>query len=149
MDGTSLIVDLIPSIVLDEPITAKDVEDDDPTSKALKKIINGARPIVEQNRCFRVRFDWVQSVVIQEEFVELFEVLQTEIDAPPTILKGKGWFPFLEVENSKWRAALSDYQGGDVPDLKHFRMVSMETHLDVLGTLETTEWIDQTVEQVT
>lgn len=85
----------------------------------------------------------MSAVVVQKEFVELFDCFQADFDAAPKVIGGEGWLPFLEVENSHWRAALPEYQRGDRDALKHYRIGSMETHLDLFGFLESTEWVEQ------
>ncbi|WP_394730525.1 hypothetical protein [Altererythrobacter sp. GH1-8] len=140
LDGTFLSVDLIPSVVLDEPVQASDPSGTPELDKIISDLEKAARPIVEAKSVLRAEFESVQACVIQEEFVELFEKLIADFDAPPRILGQKGWFPFLRVLNSSWREELPDYQGGDWPELHHYKIVSMETHLDILGVLVATEW---------
>ena len=129
LDGNFLSVDLIPSVVLDEPVQASDPSGNPDLDKIISDLEKGARPIVEAKSVLRAEFESVQACVIQEEFVELFENLISDFDAPPRILGQKGWFPFLRVLNSSWRKKLPDYQGGDWPELHHYKIVSMETPL--------------------
>lgn len=145
MDGTNMFLDLIPSKIIDHPPTLPTAPLKNPDSVVLDELLRNSRPIVEGAHFLRVHFEWIQAVSIQEEFVELFEIFNTDNDKAPTLKGGRGWFPFLEVVNSKWRQKLPDYQGGDDPQLKHYKIVSMETHLDVMGVLESTEWLEQEI----
>ena len=89
----------------------------------------------------RVWFESVAAIVIQEEFVELHPTLQANHDHAPRLGDGKALYPFLILANSRWKQRLPDYQGGDAPELKHFQIFSMETHIDILGCLEKIEWL--------
>lgn len=140
MDGTSWTLDLIPRVVLDEPVR-KAALTGNPTEDQLNSILEGARPIVEATQCLRVEFHWVQACVVQEEFVELFNTFTIDPSLLPKLRGGRGCFPFLLVNDSEWRATLPDYQGGDWPELKHYMLFSMETHVNLLGILHSFEWI--------
>ncbi|QYJ07123.1 hypothetical protein [Qipengyuania flava] len=141
LDGTGLIADLIPSVTLDSEVQIGGFSDDPDVEAELQSVFGKGRPIVEGDRVFRLEFDAVQAVVIQEEFVDLFNVLAAELDNLPKIPDAKGAFPFLVAEESEWRSRLPDYQGGDDPELKHFKIFSMETQVDILGRLAGFEWV--------
>lgn len=130
--GDYLVADLVPSVVLEQPI-----EIPDPCLSSLRN----ARPIVEAERCLRVRFSAILAVAVEEEFIEAFTELKTKSDLP-RIPDQKATFPFLKVSNSSWKAKIPDYQGGDNPDLHHYKMFSMDISVDILGFLDGTEWID-------
>ncbi len=140
MDGTAWTFDLIPSLTLDTPVR-KSPPTGNPTEDQINKILEGSRPIVEAANLLRLEFYSVQACVVQEEFVELYDEFSIQPDSFPLLKDGKGCFPFLLVENSKWRATLPDYQGGDWPELQHYMMLSMETHVNLLGILDSIEWV--------
>lgn len=140
MDGTFWTLDLIPSVVLDKPI-GKAAPTPNPVDAQFNRMLEGARPIVEADKVLRVEFNSVQACVVQEEFVDLFDALQIDLQSLPLLEHGKGCFPFVLVEGSEWRASLPDYQGGDCDELKHFMLFSMETHLSLLGIMESYEWV--------
>lgn len=140
MDGTGWTVDLVPQVVLDKPV-GKSAPTGNPTEDQINKMLEGARPIVEANKCLRVQFHSVQACVVQEEFVDLFNTFSVDPPLLPKLLDAKGCFPFLLVNDSEWRATLPDFQGGDWPELKHYMLFSMETHINLLGILHSFEWI--------
>ena len=140
MDGTAWTLDLIPSAVVDHPV-GKATPSSNPTDDQFNKMLEGAHPIVEARKLLRVQLHSVQACVVQEEFVELFDTFDVDPKHMPLLQSGRGYFPFLLVGNSSWRATLPDYEGGDWPDLKHYMFFSMETHVNVLGILESFEWV--------
>ena len=140
MHETAWTLDLIPSVVVDKPICAAPTSSN-PVDDQINKMLEGARPIVEASKLLRVQFHSVQACVVQEEFVELFDTFELDPEDLPLLQSGRWRFPFLLVENSSWRATLPDYEGGDWPDLKHYMFLSMETHLNVLGIMESFEWV--------
>lgn len=135
LDGTTVVVDLIPSVVLNEP-----TEDYYPDIPGLDKILSNARPIIESRRFMRVHFSSVLAISVQEEFVNIAGVLKFDLGDLPKFFDGRTPYPFLHVVNSWWKSRLPDYQGRDTPDLKHFKILSMETCIDLIGYLEKTEW---------
>lgn len=141
LDGTAACFDLIPSVVVDQPLRRPDLPREFATDDVIAGMLTGGRPIVEADRLMRVWFETVAAIVIQEEFVQLHPTLQVNYDHAPRVRGGKALYPFLIVANSTWKQRLPDYQGGDDPNLKHFQFVSMETHIDVLGRLEKIEWL--------
>lgn len=139
IDGTVATMDLIPSLVLDRS-TDEMLQDKDPN---INKLIARSKPIVEAKRFLRVHFDCIHAVVIQEEFVDSVAVVEAELDSAPRIKPDSpAPYPFLRVINSEWKRFIPDYQGGESPDLDHFKILSMETCADVLGCVENTEWLE-------
>lgn len=141
MAGTTWTMELVPSVVLEQPV-GRVPPSGNATDDQINRILEGSRPIVEAHTVLRLQFYSVQACVVQEEFVELFQTFRIKPDLFPVLDGGKGCFPFLLVENSHWRATLPDYEGGDWPDLKHYMMLSMETHVNLLGILDSVEWIE-------
>jgi hypothetical protein len=141
LDGTAACFDLIPSVVLDRRSERTDFPTETASDEAIADMLAGGRPIVEASRLMRVWFESVSAVVIQEEFVELHPTLQSSYDQAPRLKGGKAVYPFLIVTNSQWKRRLPDYQGGDSATLKHFKILSMESHIDILGFLEKIEWL--------
>lgn len=137
LDGRTLIIDLIPSVELDEYV-AEVIPGGNPE---LNKILAGSKPIVESNRFLRAYFDGIMALFIQEEFVEILDILAFDFNKKPRFENGQA-YPFLHVVNSRWKRCLPDYQGRDDPNLKHFKIVSMETCVDLLGYFEKVEWLD-------
>ena len=140
LDGTAACFDLIPSVVVDRPPDETDIPTGSAVDDVIADMLTRSRPIVEADRLMRVWFDSVSAIVIQDEFVELHPTLQPNYDHAPRLRGGKALYPFLIVADSRWKQRLPDYQGGDDPDLKHFQLFSMETHVDILGRLEKVEW---------
>lgn len=137
LDGTAATVDLIPSIVLDEPTAIVDRD----ISPKINEILGSAKPIVEANRLMRVHLDFIHAFVIQEEFIQLVDIPEGDIKNIPRIDDG-ATYPFLRVANSEWKRGLEDYQGRDDPQLHHFKFLSMETHIDVLSQIWGIEWLE-------
>ena len=138
LNGTALTVDLIPSVVLDEPSNIIDPK----LSPEINKILAGSRPVVEANRFMRVYFDVILAIAIQEEFIKIIEILNKDLDSAPRLPDNRAPYPFLRVVNSEWKNSVPDYQGGDHLNLAHFRIVSMETCIDILGYFDKTEWLE-------
>ena len=138
LNGTEATVDLVPSVVLDKP--SKTIDPDIPTD--INKVLAGSRPIIESNSFMRVYFDGILAIAIQEEFIEIIEILNKNLKSAPRLSDGCAPYPFLRVVNSEWKYCLPDYQGRGDPNLTHFKIVSMETCVDILGCIEKTEWLD-------
>ena len=140
VDGAWVQLDLIPSVVLDDE--ADVLTGDSSFDEEFTPILGKGRPIVEADKCLRVVFEGVAAFVVQDEFVELFEALEEQYSDLPKLPDSPGVLPFLEVENSDWRRTLPDYQGGDAAELKHFKIFSMETTVDILAQLTTHAWVE-------
>lgn len=136
--GTYLVADLVPSVVLDQPT---DILDPD-WPPELNRVFAGSKPIIEADRCLRVRFESILAVAVEEEFIELFDELKFQSKEIPLMPDQKACFPFIKVLNSKWKARIPEYQGGNNADLNHFKILSMDTCVDILGYFKNTEWID-------
>lgn len=139
LDGTSAVIDLIPSVVLEK---SPDVIQQDPIP-VLNEMLARSKPIVEGDFFMRVHFDWIHALVIQEEFIELVDVCDLDLKNAPRMTPGddRAIYPFLRVLNSEWKSNLADYEGGDDLQLDHFKMFSMETHIDVIGDIQNIEWL--------
>ncbi len=145
IDGLWASFDLIPSVTSDRP-------SDDLTqglNPKLNAILKDTQPIVEAKRFMRVSFNVALAVFVQDEFIETVSMLETNLDSGPRMPQSpykKAIFPFLQITNSKWKQCVPDYQGGDAEHLKHFKMFSMETCIDVLAYTNemNVEWKDQT-----
>jgi hypothetical protein len=145
LDGAAAVFELIPSFVSSQAVGRGHYSDHAETDEALNKIMEGGRPIIEAENKLCVRFSFVNAVVVQEEFVGLHPVLEASLDDLPRMRNHPGVFPFLKVSQSAWKARLPEYQGGDSPDIEHFKLFSMETHVDVLGVFENAEWMPNRV----
>jgi hypothetical protein len=139
LDGRNAVFDLIPSVVLDKP--TKILDPDFPPE--LNNILSGARPVVKSKRFMRVYFECIMAVSIQEEFVDIISILDDDLDSAPRLSDRRAPYPFLKVINSNWKNCLPDYQGRDDQNMAHFKIVSMETCIDVLGYLEKIEWLEK------
>lgn len=133
LDGTDAIVELIESHDTGE--TGEIPEDADP---ALKKILSQSTLITSSGRFTRLRFYDVQAIVIQDESRDIVDVIKSDLNLFPRLPIGVT-YPFMKVVNSRWKKILPDYQGGDDPDIQHFKIVSMKTCIDVLACLEKVE----------
>lgn len=137
LDGTYWEVELIPSVVVENAGS----ENIDGYSKEISEILSDAKPILEADRALRLEFFNVVATVIQEEFVSIFAepkpygAIKNEQGKDITSLN------IYRVKNSKWREKLPDHEGGDNPALEHFKLLSMECCIDILGVLEKGEWV--------
>jgi hypothetical protein len=138
LDATNLVADLVPSVVLDE--LAEVVHRD--LNPELSQILAGTKPITDDSRFMRVHFDRLVAAIIQEEFIDIVEETKLDLSGAQSLPSGKSIYPFLRVENSRWKQSVPDYQGRDHPDLAHFKIVSMETCIDLIAHLDHYEWIE-------
>lgn len=137
LDGNALTLDLVPSVVSPDPV---DVGDE--TDEALRDLKARSQLIVEGNTCLRLSFETVLAVAVREEFVDLFgDLYQGLPDAAPKLANSLAVWPLLEVMESPWKSTLPDYQGGDDDNLRHFKVLSMECLVDVLGYTPTANWV--------
>jgi len=132
LNGTEATVDLVPSVVLDKPY--KTINPD--LSPDINKVLAGSRPIIEANIFMRVYFNGILAIAIQEEFIEIIKILNKDLKSAPRFSDGRAPYPFLRVVNSEWKCCLPDYQGRGDPNLTYFKIVSMETCVDILGYIK-------------
>ena len=135
VDGLRLIVDIIPSEKGDSFIPKND---DDP----VEKILNNSYEIVESGRFLRLDFDQIERLVVHEEFATDIYFDDEGLDYP-MLPKGNGVWPLVLVEDSPWKEILEDYRGGDDDDVKHYRIFSMTTYVDILGFTPSAKWLEQ------
>lgn len=133
LDGIDATVDLIESHDTGE--TGEIPEDEDPV---LKEILSQSTLITSSGRFARLHFYCVQAIVIQDEFRDIVDIVKCDLNLFPRLTTGET-YPFMKVVNSRWKKILPDYQGGDNPDIQHFKIVSMATCIDVLARFEKIE----------
>lgn len=136
VDRTTLTAELIPEIVLDEPVDIKD--EDNPGVRA---ILQGGRPIVEGSRTLRLSFDYILAVAVDADtHSDLFGGLHEGWNMAPRIDGSRAYYPLLEIMDSAWKAKLVEERGPENPNWRHIRMISGECSLDVLGEMPTGGW---------
>ena len=136
LDGLGLIVDLIPS---ERGPTYSSEESDD----TLGKILSNSVEIVESKNFLRLIFDQIERLVVHEEFATDIYFDDEGIIDLPMLPKGNGIWPLVLVEDSPWKNMLEDYRGGDDEDMRHYRIFSMTTYIDILGFTPTASWHEQ------
>ncbi|MEM8935139.1 MAG: hypothetical protein AAGC77_01875 [Pseudomonadota bacterium] len=135
-DGTDAIVECIPAKTLEKPfVPDTTAERKSETEKQIDSVLSGAFPIVESPNMLRLNFTFLRGFCAHEEFVE------HPFFNDRLLGKRPDFSPLCEVAPSPWREFLPGYDGGDNPDVKHYRMLSMEIYVDILGVLEGGEWI--------
>jgi len=129
LDGTHLVVDLIPSVLGEVHIERID-------GLTSQEVLASMREYQDADHFVRVHFYPIWAIALTEESIEIFDDLEPRIADIPK-LPNSGWaFPFLRVENSRWRTRIREDIREDNPDLQHFMILSMATCIDVLGHME-------------
>ncbi len=138
VDGTELILDLIPAITLDEPGNYEDEP-----NEILRELLLNSKPIIEGKHFLRLEFEHILAVAIHTDIdVDLFGGLQGDWHTAPKNPPTNSYYPLLELCNSSWKSQLPDYQGRDDKNIHHIRAFSMECSLDVLGFFPIGNWVE-------
>ncbi|MCB2096107.1 MAG: hypothetical protein KDE05_00615 [Parvularculaceae bacterium] len=137
LDGTELVAEIVPGEILERQFR----NDLKGWPKEMRDALKDTKPIVEAGRALRLQFDNVAAAVAQEEFVSIVAELSTKVSAEQEIGERDPPFGIYRVKNSIWRKKLPEFEGGDNPYLEHFKLLSMECYVDILGVLVGGEWI--------
>jgi len=136
VDRNTLTAELIPEVVLDEPV---DLEGED--NPRVRAILRAGRPIVEGSRALHLRFDYILAVAVDADtHSDLFGGLHEGWNLAPRIVGSRAFYPLLEIHESAWKAKLVEELGPENPNWRHLRMISGECSLDVLGEMPTGAW---------
>lgn len=136
VDGRALTADLIPEIVESESYDASDERD-----PILRRILSGGHLIVEGTQLLRLEFEYILAMAVDADtHSDMFGGLHSGWLSAPRLSKSRSFYPLLEIEDSKWKARLSEVVGPDNPNWRHLRMISGECSLDVLGEMPTGSW---------
>lgn len=138
LNATSIYVDLIPEVISDSTFKPNRKE-----LPEINSILDGTQEILEDSNFMRAHFTYIRAISIQDEYVNIIKSTKYTNENIPQLKSDKACYPFLVVKNSDWKSRLPDYDGGDDPDVAHYKIYSMETHVDILGILEKTEWHEQ------
>ena len=134
LNGTEVIVDLIESQRTDQRLGEMELG----LSPELKDILSGSQRTISSGRVTRVHFNHLRAMIVQEEYVDLVENIKADFKRVPR-LSNRDTYPFIKVVNSRWRTLLPDYQRGDDPGIQHFKIISMETCIDIIARLNKIE----------
>jgi hypothetical protein len=135
VDGTALVARLIPERVTLETPKPGDFPE------ALHKYFENARLVVEGPEMLVLTFEHVVAVAVDTDVdVDLFGGLHAGWKEAPKLPDSKSYYPLLEIADSHWKSQLPDFRGRDEPWLHHFRAISAECSLDILGTFPTGAW---------
>jgi hypothetical protein len=98
---------------------------------------------VEEATLLRLRFSWLLGVAVDYDIdVDLFGGLGKTWEPAPRLPGRNEMYPLLEITDSPWKAQLPEWRARDNPDVRHIRMIGNITSFDVLGELESGEWIE-------
>lgn len=100
------------------------------------------RFIVEGNRALRLTIHSPRGLILFPELHENFVFDSTRADETRPRIHGNEVWPLLLVVNSPWRRALPIADGGDIDTIQHYRIYSMTMAVDLLGTIERGEWVE-------
>ncbi len=140
VDATQVVLELIPARILDQP-----GDPGDEPNEAIRRLIRGAKPIVEADEYLKLRFDHILAIAIDTDIdVDLFGGLHKDWSEAPRLYGEKSFYPLLEVKDSPWKSQLPDFRGRDDPHIRHLRAISMECSFDILGNFPEGEWISST-----
>ena len=139
IDGKQGVFDLVPERVL-EP-GAVPIDEPNPI---IRKLLVGARPVVEGFSALRIVCDYLYAVAVDADVdVDLFGGLRANWSDAPRFEEGKpSFFPLLEIIASPWKAQLPEWRGRDRPEVRHIRMISAECSYDILGEPSRAHWIE-------
>lgn len=139
IDGKQGVFDLVPERVL-EP-GAVPIDEPNPI---IRKLLVGARPVVEGFSALRIEFDYLYAVAVDADVDgNLFGGLRANWSDAPRFEEGKpSFFPLLEIIASPWKAQLPEWRGRDRPEVRHIRMISAECSYDILGEPSRAHWIE-------
>ena len=136
IDGTELVLDLIPETILDEQSN----HEDEPNLK-IRELLRSSKPIVEAERFLRLEFEHILAVAVDTDIdVDLFGGLLNDWASAPRMPPKNTYYPLLEICDSPWKSQLPDHRGRDDPNIYHIKAISMECSFDILGLLPVGNW---------
>lgn len=138
LDGEEGVFDLVPEQLL----PAGSVESGE-TLPELKRLLNSSSLVVEGATLLRLRFSWLLAIAADYDIdVDLFGGLGKTWRDAPRLPGSNASYPLVEVTDSPWKAQLPEWRARDNPDVRHIRMIGAIVSFDVLGELESGEWLE-------
>jgi hypothetical protein len=99
--------------------------------------------VVEGATLLRLRFSWLLAVAVDYDIdVDMFGGLGKTWLGAPRLPGGNTIYPLLEITDSTWKSQLPEWRARDNPDVRHIRMIGAIASFDVLGELESGEWLE-------